>query len=140
MADSKVRMEVDARLENIPGIIDFVAGFMRGLRLDAIIFAVETSVDEACTNIIKHGYSGGAGTIAIACEMQGDDFVVTIIDRGKPFDPSAVSPPDLGADLEKRKVGGLGLHLMNKLMDNVIYTYTSRDGNRLVMRKRRQDI
>jgi len=132
---SRVELEVDASLENIPKIIDFVASWMQDLKLDDIILAVETSVDEACTNIIKHAYSGRGGIIAITCELQDKDFVITIRDKGKPFDSSSVPPPDLGRDLDKRKIGGLGIYLMRKMMDDVSYSFDVEKGNTLVMRK-----
>lgn len=136
MQGSKAEIETDARLENIPKIIDFVVGWMRDLKLDDIVFAVETAIDEACTNIIKHAYSGNGGFVSIACELQDNDLVVTIKDKGKLYDHYSVRRPDLDADLENRKVGGLGIHLMRKLMDDVSHSFDERKGNMLVMRKK----
>jgi anti-sigma regulatory factor (Ser/Thr protein kinase) len=99
------------------------------------VFEVQTAVDEACTNIMKYAYSEKGGTITITCEIQGNDFVVTIRDKGKPFDPSSVPQPDLEAALDKRKIGGLGIYLMKKLVDNVNYSFNAEKGNTLVMRK-----
>jgi anti-sigma regulatory factor (Ser/Thr protein kinase) len=75
------------------------------------IAQVQLAVDEACSNVILYAYSGQKGIIKLALELVGDDFIVTIIDRGKPFDPTAVPPPDLEADLNERKIGGLGMEL-----------------------------
>jgi serine/threonine-protein kinase RsbW len=133
---NRVEMEVDARLENIPKIIDFVTGWMRTLKLDDTIFAVATAVDEASTNIIKHAYSGTGGLIFITCELQSDELVVTLQDKGKPYDHYSVPRPDLNSDLENRKIGGLGIHLMRKLMDNVRYNSNIEKGNTLIMIKK----
>jgi anti-sigma regulatory factor (Ser/Thr protein kinase) len=57
-------------------------------------------------------------------------------DRGKQFDPRSVPPPDLEADVENRKIGGLGVHLINRLMDEVSYSFDDRSGNTLTMKKR----
>jgi anti-sigma regulatory factor (Ser/Thr protein kinase) len=100
------------------------------------VFEVQTAVDEACTNIIKYAYSGGNGLIEITCEKLDDYFVVTIRDNGKPFDPTSVPPPDLEADLNDRKVGGLGIYLMKEMMDDVSYSFDAKKGNKLVMRKK----
>jgi len=108
---------------------------MSQLGIEAGVFEVQTAVDEACTNIIKYAYSEEGGVITITCESQDNDFVVTIRDNGKPFDPSSVPPPDLEADLDKRRIGGLGIYLMKKLMDDVSYSFDARKGNILVMRK-----
>lgn len=99
------------------------------------MFEVQTAVDEACTNIILHAYAGKGGTIAISCELQDNDFIITMRDKGKPFDPTSVPPPDLQADLDKRRLGGLGMYLMSQLMDDVSYSSDAEKGNRLVMRK-----
>jgi serine/threonine-protein kinase RsbW len=65
-----------------------------------------------------------------------DEFVVTIRDRGKPFDPSSVPAPDLHADLGERRVGGLGIYFMRKMMDEVSYSLDAEGGNELTMRKK----
>lgn len=128
-------MKIEAKLENLSAIADFISKSMTQLGLDIAIAEVETAVDEACTNIIKHAYSEKAGTINITCELQDNSFVVTIRDKGKPFDPYTVPPPDLDADVDKRRIGGLGIYLMRTLMDDVSYSFDAREGNTLVMKK-----
>jgi serine/threonine-protein kinase RsbW len=128
-------LKTDAKLKNLSVIADFISSSMSQLGVEAGVFEVQTAVDEACTNIIKYAYSKGVGIITINCEMQGNDFVVTIRDKGKPFDPSSVPPPDLEADLDKRKIGGLGIYLMRIMMDDVSYSFDAEKGNTLVMRK-----
>jgi serine/threonine-protein kinase RsbW len=58
-------------------------------------------------------------------------------DNGKAFDASSVRQPDLKADLSERQIGGLGMYLMRKLMDEVHYESNSRTGNLLTMIKRK---
>ena len=135
MKGAQFELEIDGKLENLSVIADFIATAMRQIGAEEGIFEVQTAVDEACTTIIQHGYSGKGGIIAISCELQDDDFVVTIRDRGTPFDPGSVPPPDLEADWDKRRVGGLGMHLMRKLMDDVSYDFDAEKGNKLTMRK-----
>jgi len=108
---------------------------MSQLGVETGVFEVQTAVDEACTNIINYAYSGEGGIITVTCELQGNDFVATIRDKGKPFDPSSVPPPDLEADLDKRKIGGLGIYMMRIMMDDVSYSFDAEEGNTLVMRK-----
>lgn len=96
---------------------------------------VQTAVGEACTNVMKYAYSGKGGPITLTCEMKDHDLVVVINDHGKPFDPGSVSPPNLDASLEKRRIGGLGIHLMKKYMDEVTYNFKEDTGNTLVMKK-----
>jgi len=102
---------------------------------ERIAYHVQTAVDEAVANIIYHAYDyEGQGTIEICCECAHEDFIVSITDRGRPFDPSAVPEPNVNADLEERREGGLGRYLMQKLMDDVRHEFTS-DGNVLTMVK-----
>ena len=135
MPKNKAELQLDAKLENIPEIVDFVTSWMRRHKLNDIIFAVETAVDEACANIIDHAYSGKGGPIHISCEFKRGSLVIAINDKGRPFDPHAVKSPDLEADLDKRKIGGLGIHIMRKLMDDVSYSFDAKKGNTLVMKK-----
>jgi len=82
-----------------------------------------------------HAYSGKGGIISISYELQDNDFIITIRDNGRPFDPTSVPPPDLQADLKERSIGGLGMHLMRRLMDDVSYAFDAEKGNKLLMRK-----
>jgi len=87
------------------------------------VYAVETAVDEACSNIIEHGYQGQE-TGEIRCTTRTDKKGLTIIleDRGRPFDPSSVPDPELNVSLDERKAHGLGLFFMRQLMDEVIFS------------------
>jgi len=98
---------------------------------------MQLAVDEAVSNIIEHAYEGREGeSIELTCEVDGDRLVVTLLDRGRPFDPSRAPAPDVHAGLSERKVGGLGIYLMRKLVDEVRYQATP-SGNRLTLVKRR---
>jgi serine/threonine-protein kinase RsbW len=138
MATNSTRLElkVDARLESLPKINDFIAAAMKQLGVEKNLHNVQVAVEEACTNIIKHAYSNKGGIITISCEVRENALVITIQDNARPFDPAAVPPPDLEAGLENRQVGKLGLHLMRNLMDEVSYSYDPEEGNTLIMKKK----
>jgi len=128
---------VQATLENLSVIGGFVVDAMRQMGADdRSIFEVELVVDEACTNIVQYAYGDEGGTISLTCRQSGDDLIVSIVDRGKPFDPKSVALPDVGADLAHRKIGGLGVFFMHRMMDQVDYSYDPEVGNRLTMKKR----
>jgi serine/threonine-protein kinase RsbW len=103
--------------------------------VDEGVFGIQMAVDEACTNIIKYSYPEQVGLITITCEVGENSLTVVINDKGKPFDPNSVLPPDLEASLDKRSIGGLGIHLMRKYMDDVSYNYEEGTGNTLVMKR-----
>ncbi|MBI5876223.1 MAG: ATP-binding protein [Chloroflexi bacterium] len=128
---------VPARGDQLAAIGDFVTAAAAAAGLDRrAVYHVQTAVDEACANIIYHAYDfEGQGSIEMSCECRGAEFIVTIVDTGRPFDPLAVPTPDVNADLKDRKEGGLGLYLMQKLMDDVRHEFRDRH-NLLTMVKR----
>ena len=128
---------VDGRLENLATIADFVVKAAQAADLnEKATFEVQMAVDEACTNVIKHGYGEEEnGKIALCCECAEDNFVVTIRDYGQPFDPGAIPPPDITCGLAERCNGGLGLYFMRRLMDEVCFHFDT-EGNELTMIKR----
>jgi len=135
MDDNRLAIE-SAVLEDIPRIIEFVVSWLERNGLGKYSFALETAVDEASTNVVKHAYGGKGGYFEITCDLEGGEIVVNIKDRGQKFDPSTVPIPDVDADLEHRKIGGLGIYMMRKMMDSVEYFYNEVKGNSLIMRKK----
>jgi len=125
-----------AVLEDIPGIVEFAVNWLQQRKLDEYIFAIETAVDEASTNVVKHAYGGKGGFFQISCALNGDDIIVTIRDHGNKFDPGSVPLPEVDSRLEDRKAGGLGIYMMKKMMDRVDYSYSEAEGNRLMLVKR----
>jgi anti-sigma regulatory factor (Ser/Thr protein kinase) len=101
----------------------------------ATIFAVNLAIEEVVTNIISYGYdTPGAHVIAVELDVADGIVTATIEDDARPFDLLAAAEPDVSAPLEERSVGGLGLLLVRRLMDDV--TYERQDGrNRLTLKK-----
>ena len=132
-------MTFPARFEFLDEIRSFVADVARqGGFSEKEIYSLQLAADEAASNIVEHAYDGiKNGEIRVGCDMRGDDIIITMHDDGKPFDPSKVKAPNIKADLSERQVGGLGIYLMRKLMDEVSYKSKRGAGNLLTMRKRR---
>ena len=131
-------LTVPGRYKSVRRATQFVveAATEAGL-VERAIFHCQMAVDEACTNIIEHAYGGeDKGDIHITTHSEGDTFTITLIDHGAPFDPDSVPPPRIDPDLTKLEPGGLGLHLMRKLMDSVSFSFAEEE-NKLVMVKRR---
>jgi serine/threonine-protein kinase RsbW len=133
------KMTFPAQFEFLDEIREFVAEIAReGGFNEKEIYSLQLAADEAATNIIEHAYEGVADAdFDVTCEMDDDVFVITMRDTGRPFNPSNVRLPNLKADLSERKIGGLGVYLMRKLMDEVHYISNPRTGNLLTMTKRR---
>jgi anti-sigma regulatory factor (Ser/Thr protein kinase) len=102
---------------------------------DDIVFDLKLAVDEACTNIITHGYRGmNPGSIILAFRIEAERILVQITDFGHVFEPADAPQPDVQAALEDRELGGLGLFLIYQTMDNIDYQ-ASEDGNTLTFTK-----
>lgn len=130
------KLLADVTTADIPDILTFVedacqeAGVEPGLWFD-----LQLVVEEACTNVIEHAYQGRGGVLGLHFETRNSDVVITVCDRGRAFDPNAVARPNTSISLHKRPIGGLGLHLMYQLMDDVRFSFES-GGNTLMMMKR----
>lgn len=103
---------------------------------DESIGKIVLAVDEACTNIIKHAYKfSPAGEIFISIKLENSKFIISIVDEGGHFSPDTIPEPDLQEYHKKRKVGGLGMYLMKKLMDEVEYTSLTENRNQVTLVK-----
>jgi serine/threonine-protein kinase RsbW len=128
-----------AQFQYLDEIREYVAGVASKAGFDSKeVYSIQLATDEAASNIIEHAYEGiSDGVIEIACGMSGKNLTITLHDHGKPFDPSSVRPPNLKASLSERQIGGLGIYLMRKLMDEVHYKSLPTGGNILTLIKRR---
>jgi anti-sigma regulatory factor (Ser/Thr protein kinase) len=116
-----------ARIENIPALSGPVLRCARRLGVEEDkLKKLELALEEIMVNIVKYAYpeKDAAGDIGVACgPTTASDrpvFVVEITDTGPPFDVSGDAPqPDLEADMDDRKIGGLGIFLVKKTMDKV---------------------
>ncbi len=129
-----VEQAFEADLAQLERIGEFMVTVLREFGLEEQkIFHLQLAVDEACANIIKYGYAAemaGAKKIMICCSRCDGAIAVEIRDKGKPFDPRTVAPPDLEASLEEREIGGLGIYFMTKLTDAISYAY--KDGQNVL--------
>jgi serine/threonine-protein kinase RsbW len=128
------------RYENLAEISDFVLEAAKETGLDEkACYAVQTAVDEACSNIIEHAYGGeNHGNIVCTVDPSPKGLKVILKDNGKSFNPDEIPDPDLNASLFERKIGGLGLYFMRKFMDEVKFSFSDEHGNQLIMFKRKE--
>lgn len=94
------------------------------------------AVDEACTNIIKHAYKySPEGEIKITITFDSNKLVISIVDHGNHFDPNVIPEPDIKEYYKQKKSGGLGMFLIKKLMDEVVYSTTTGNKNQVTLIK-----
>jgi serine/threonine-protein kinase RsbW len=118
-------------------IRDFVAKASRSLDADErAIRDLQLAVDEVCSNSIRHGYGGQEGQIEVSVERIGHSIRVVVRDWGMAFDPEQIPVPDLCLPLEERSLGGLGLFLVQQVMDEVRFEFNDSQGNSVTMFRR----
>jgi len=99
------------------------------------IFQVNLCLDELLTNIISYGFpEGGEHDITVEIALHDETLVVVTHDAGVAFNPLEQSEPDISQGIEERPIGGLGIHLVRKMMDEVEYR-REENQNVLVMKK-----
>lgn len=95
------------------------------------------AIEEVFVNIAYYAYAPGTGEAAVRVEISDDPAAVTISfsDRGRPYDPLAKTDPDVTLGADEREIGGLGIFMTKKLMDEMSYEYRD-EQNILTLRKR----
>jgi len=125
MGEFRREIVVEATMAELPHVFEFVETTCREARVrEDAQFDLQLAVEEACANVIEHAYEAKGGTLSIIFATRNLDVVLTVVDQGPPFDPNSITAPDLSAPLEERRIGGLGIHLMKRLMDEISYTPT----------------
>ncbi len=123
-------LRLPAQQRNLRTISYFVHGIAHRLSLsEKALFDLELAVEEAATNIINHAYPDDLkGDIQISANEVGDFVQITLTDWGVPLDPDEVKPFDMNAPIETRIKGGMGLHFIHTLMDQVERSTTAQLG------------
>lgn len=129
--------EFPATLDSLAAIRRVVDGWCLGAgALSEDRHAMVLAVDEACTNVIEHGYAGAdGGWIHLAFEARAHEVRLVVRDTGLAFDPADAPRPDLDAGWEDRPIGGLGWHLIRGMVDEVLYR-SDESGNVLTLVKK----
>ncbi|MFH1051598.1 MAG: ATP-binding protein [bacterium] len=96
---------------------------------------VALAVDEACTNLIEHAFHHDKNReICISTEKSGDKMIVSIFDDSSPFNPLDVEKPNMDIYFKELKRGGLGIHLMRSVMDEIEYYPSKQNGSQNVLK------
>lgn len=97
---------------------------------------VVLAANEALTNTLLHGYDGRPGPVEITIRANGPNLEVVLCDTARPFDPTTLPDPDVTLPLEERALGGLGVFMMRRLLDDLRYRRTPEGKNELTLAKR----
>ena len=130
-------LAITAVIENIEQVTDFINSELEryGCSLK-VEMQIDVAIDEIFGNICRYAYSPDTGEAAVRLVVENEPLcaVISFIDRGKPFNPLDAAEPDITLSAEQRKVGGLGIFIVRKTMDEVSYSY-SEGQNILTIRK-----
>lgn len=126
-------LTLEATVENLPLVIGFVERQLE--ETDCPLKAqmqITVAAEEMYVNIARYAYAPGTGKATVRVEITDDPAAVSItfIDCGLPFDPLAKPDPDVTLPAEERGIGGLGIYMTKKTMDDVRYEY--RDGQNIL--------
>jgi anti-sigma regulatory factor (Ser/Thr protein kinase) len=118
-----MRIELTNSLDEMTNVLMALEEFSDSAGLDIrTAQAAEMALDELLTNIISYGYlDSGKHKIAVEMYVEGDALKMVISDDGIPFNPFNQEEPDLDALFEERNLGGVGIHLVKKFMDEYSY-------------------
>ena len=99
---------------------------------DKVIGSLKLATDEAVTNIIRHAYrdTPGRGFVTMRAIVKTTSLTIVLIDQGRTFDPRNAKAPDMKEYIKIGKKGGLGIFMLQKLMDEIDYQVTT-EGNEL---------
>jgi serine/threonine-protein kinase RsbW len=106
------------RLQDLARLPAFLDEACVGIEAD-VRGEMRLAIEEVFTNIYAHGYRGDSGAVEIRVGHSAGRIMVAITDQAPAFDPATAPAPDIGSDFGGRRVGGLGLHMVRQVMDEV---------------------
>lgn len=130
-------LTINATVENIPAVTAFVDEQLEALGCPMKAqMQIDIAIDELFSNIAYYAYNPEVGPATVRVEVADDPMAVKIsfIDHGKPYDPLAKADPDTSLSADERDIGGLGIYMVKKSMDEVNYEY--RDGANILTIKK----
>ncbi len=127
-SDGKEReLNIEALTENLQQVLDFADASLE--EADCPVktqMQIDVAVEEIFINIASYAYSPGKGDATVTMVVENGVANITFCDSGTPYDPLAKEDPDVTLTASERPIGGLGIYMTKKMMDDVIYEH--RDG------------
>ena len=133
MKDKGYELTIEAKKENLPEVTEFI-----DLKLEEAQCSmkaqmqIDIAVEELFVNIASYAYAPGTGQATVRIEIEDDPKTATITftDEGVAYDPLAKEDPDITLSAEERGIGGLGIFMVKKSMDDMRYEY--KDGKNIL--------
>ena len=128
---------VEAVTENLEQVTQFTDAFLEQIGCPMKVqIQIDIVIDELFSNIAHYAYAPGTGaaTVRIEAAENPEAVVLTFLDRGVPYNPLEKEDPDITLSAEQRDIGGLGIYMVKKTMDELSYTY--QDGQNILTVKK----
>jgi anti-sigma regulatory factor (Ser/Thr protein kinase) len=135
------KLILTAKIENLNKVFDFLDAQLSSLAYNMKAkLQLELSIEEAYVNISKYAYTSDKGEVEILSSVDEDPLQITVqfVDSGIPYNPLKTEDPDLCTDTEEKELGGLGIFLIKKNVDNIKYKYHN-GKNILTLQKKLDD-
>ncbi len=132
------KLVIEASDNNLDKVLAFVDEQLDALNCPAKAkIQINIALEELFVNIAHYAYDSAVGTaeVQVLAKNEPPAVEITFIDEGKPYDPLAKSDPDVTLSVEERQIGGLGIYMVKKSMDDVLYRY-ERGRNILTIQKK----
>lgn len=121
-------LDIEALIENLETVMQFVdAELEEADCLPKVQMQIDLAVEEIFVNIANYAYcpETGPATVRVEVNPDGSAVIITFIDRGIPYDPLKKDDPDITLSTDEREIGGLGIFLVKKTMDDIRYEYVN---------------
>ena len=131
-------LTIAATVENIGTVTDFVNEQLEALDYPVKAqMQIDIAIDELFGNIAHYAYHPEVGNATVRVEVTEEPLavMVTFIDGGMPYDPLTTADPDITLSAEERRIGGLGIYMVKKAMDEITYEY--KDGKNILSIKKK---
>ena len=131
-------LTIAATVENMEAVTDFVNEQLEALGCPMKAqMQIDIAIDELFGNIAHYAYNPDVGSATVQVEVVEEPLavVITFIDGGVPYDPLAAADPDITLSAEERQLGGLGIYMVKKSMDEITYEY--KDGKNILSIKKK---
>ena len=126
-------LTLEAKVANLQQVLDFVDENLKSMRCPMkILMQIDVAVEEIFVNVASYAYALDTGSVTIRMDLLENPrtVVITFIDSGIPYNPLAKADPDVTLSAEEREIGGLGIMMVRKTMDDMTYEY--RDGQNIL--------
>lgn len=132
------QLKLEAVLENLDKVQDFIREELEAVECPMkTMLQVEMAVEEIYVNIAHYAYTPDTGEVLVCCEVSSESPGISIlfIDGGVPFNPLEKEDADITLTADERKIGGLGILMVKKMMDGMTYVYEDQKNKLTIYKK-----